>query len=233
MKMNKKNILLVSLLVCAVAILSLGTLAWFNATADVTNTFKVSTSDAVDGTPDFSVEVWENENDGDDALDADGDGNTETTTTGNTYEHIAPGDVIAKNPTVENTGDYDQYIRVYVTFSDYAEIEQAYTDHSETLDLRTWLNVDSTVWEADDTLTSTDTAADTITYGYYLNDALDVDATAELFSTVTIPYWFVQEDMSYGTDGFSVNVLAQAIQAANTGADAQTAFTNWLPEYDA
>ena len=228
MKMNKKNILLVSLLVCAVAILSLGTLAWFNATADVTNTFKVSTS-ASDGTPDFSVEVWETKN----------DGTTDTTTDGNVYENIAPGDKIAKNPTVENTGDYDQYIRVYVTFSDYAEIAQAYADHAQNFDLRTWLNVDNTVWFADDELTAVDTTADTITYGYYLrsvlkkNDDTATDDTAVLFTEVSIPTWFEQEDMQYSTDGFTVNVLAQAIQSANTGDTAKTAFLNWLDDYNA
>ena len=48
-----------------------------------------------------------------------------------------------------------------------------------------------------------------------------------------VPGWFEQEDMQYSTDGFTVNVLAQAIQSANTGDTAKTAFLNWLDDYNA
>ena len=73
MKLTKKKVFVAALAVCLIAILSLGTLAWFNASDDITNKFLIADSDG-DGTPDFSVEVWENENDNDDNADADGDG---------------------------------------------------------------------------------------------------------------------------------------------------------------
>ena len=56
--MNKKKVFILALAVCLIAILSMSTLAWFNAADDVTNKFMIADSDG-DGTPDFSVSVWE------------------------------------------------------------------------------------------------------------------------------------------------------------------------------
>ena len=74
MKLSKKKVLVVALVVCLIAILSMGTLAWFNYTDDITNKFMVATDS--EGTPDFSLDIWETENDDDDTVDADGDGQT-------------------------------------------------------------------------------------------------------------------------------------------------------------
>lgn len=239
MKMTKKKVFLIALAVCALAILSMGTLAWFNAADEVTNKFMVADSNG-DGMPDFSVEVWENEIDGDDTADADGDGDPKITTTGNTYEKIAPGDVLPKNATVENTGDYDQWIRVFVTFDEYETIKAAYARHGKgDADLYQWLNVDSTYWELDvfDVANNEEgdtTVFDQITYCYYLKPVLkQADGTdytgadtATLFTTISIPEWFEQEDMFYdNTDsGFNVTVLAQAIQYENTEDTAKASF---------
>ena len=87
MKMSKKKVFVTALALCLVAILSLGTLAWFNAADEITNRFMVADSDN-DNVPDFSVEVWENENDGDDTADQDGDGSTTITHGGNEYPEI-------------------------------------------------------------------------------------------------------------------------------------------------
>lgn len=221
MKMNKKSVLFVALLVCAAAILSLGTLAWFNATDEITNKFMIADSNG-DGTPDFSVEVWENENDGDDTADADGDQDPVKTHAGNEYDTIAPGDKLAKNPTVENTGDYDQWIRVYVTFDEYSEIKNAYDDEGLTFDLREWLDVTSE-WTADDTLTTV--ADNKVTYGYYLNRPLTNNGDlANLFTTVSIPTWFEQDDMQYVSGNFTITVKAEAIQTANTLPTAKETF---------
>ena len=61
MKMNKKKIVVVSLAVSLVAILSLGSLAWFNAKDEITNKFQVATDD--EGAPEFSIDVKENATD--------------------------------------------------------------------------------------------------------------------------------------------------------------------------
>ncbi|MBQ2923316.1 MAG: hypothetical protein IJE60_09615 [Tyzzerella sp.] len=213
MKLNKKKVFVTSLAVCLIAILSLGTVAWFNAEDSVTNKFKIADSDG-DGTPDFSVDVWETdpENPDPDAKDQDGV----------TYEDILPGDVIAKNPTVENTGDYDQWIRVYVTFNEFSKIEAACQRTGITSDLRTWLDVDASAWIADNNATVV--SGDTVTYVYYYNYKLVKDQTAVLFNRVTIPGAFEQQDMEYVSGDFSITIKAEAIQADNTGDTAMEAF---------
>lgn len=224
MKMTKKKVFVTALAICLVAIISMGTLAWFNASDSIKNEFKIADSDG-DGTPDFSVEVWENENDGDDTADADGDGDNTITHAGNTYPNIAPGDVIAKNPTVENTGDYDQWIRVYVTFDDWAVIEAACQNQGISSDVRGWLGVDAAAWTADNNATVV--ANNSVTYVYYYNYKLTADQTAVLFNNVTIPGEFEQEDMKFTSGNFTITVKAEALQADNTGDTAQAAFATY------
>ena len=52
MKLTKKKVLVLSAAVCVLAILSMSTLAWFNASDSAINNFKFDDSDH-DGTPDF------------------------------------------------------------------------------------------------------------------------------------------------------------------------------------
>jgi len=219
LRLTKKKVLVSALAVSLIAILSLGTLAWFNATDTVTNEFKVADSDG-DGSPDFSVDVWENDPTSTDPTAKDQDGVT--------YEHIAPGDVLAKNPTVENTGDYDQWIRVYVTFDEYSKIKEACTTQGITTDLRSWLNVDETAWSKADAEYKEE--GDTVTYVYYYNYKLTADNsanTAILFTEVSIPGEFEKADMEYVNNNFSITVKAEALQADNTGDNAKDAFATY------
>lgn len=214
MKMNKRKVFLAALAICLIAILSMGTLAWFNASDSVTNTFQVADTDS-DNKPDFSVELWET-----DAYQNRVDERT--------YKDILPGDVLDKDPTVENTGNYDQYIRAYVTFSDAATLQAACAKYGLSEDLRTWLNVDSTVWEAD---ADVNEANGNITYCYYLKTVLgkkvdDATNKVKLFTTVTIPGVFVQEDLSGNNAVFNIDVKAEALQTVNTGDNAAEAFAN-------
>lgn len=224
MKLTKKKVFVVALVVSLIAILSLGSLAWFNASDDITNKFMIADSDG-DGTPDFSVEVWENENDGDDNADADGDGDNLITHEGNVYPEIYPSQKIVKNPTVENTGDYDQWIRVYVTYDEWSTIKNACDAQGITSDLRTWLDVDTNAWYADETATIYEN--NTVTYVYYLRTKLAEDQTAVLFNNVTIPGEFEQADMRFVSGDFSINVKAEALQADNTGDNARAAFATY------
>ena len=60
MKMTKKKVFVASLAVCLVAVLSMGTLAWFTATDSVENIFQVSTeTGATDA--DFELTLFESE----------------------------------------------------------------------------------------------------------------------------------------------------------------------------
>jgi len=219
LRLSKKKVLVSALAVSLIAILSLGTLAWFNATDTVTNEFKIADSDG-DSSPDFSVDVWENDPTSADPTAKDQDGVT--------YEHIAPGDVLAKNPTVENTGDYDQWIRVYVTFDEWAKIEAACDNQGITKDLRTWLDVDSTAWTADGN--ATEIKDNKVTYVYYYNYKLTADDaanTAVFFNNVSIPGEFEKADMEFTSGNFTISVKAEALQADNTGDNAKDAFATY------
>ena len=105
MHMNKKKLLSLSVVIIMIAILSFSSLAWFSDADEITNEFMIADSESE---PDeiFSVDVWE---------DVDEDGEADVDQDGHTYENILPGGRYYKQPYVENTGAYDQFIRVKVT----------------------------------------------------------------------------------------------------------------------
>ena len=232
MKMStKKKVLAAALIVSLIAILSFGTLAWFNATDTATNTFKIAKSDDPSNDPDFKVEVFETDENGDE-------------TDGLEFTDVAPGAELDKDPTVRNTGDYGLYARLVVTLSDAATWKAAATRYSLATDANNvleaivdginahWVRFDNPVFDA---------TADTLTYVYYYDAvvAKAADApnneTEPLFTKVEIPGAFEQSDMDYGTDGlFTVTVRADAVQSDNildpsatvTGNEAYQAFSN-------
>ena len=210
MKMTKKKVLVVALAVCLAAILSMGTLAWFNASDSVTNDFHMA--DSAD-TPDeiFSVDVWEY---------IDGDTTTKDDD-GHTFENIAPGSVYKKAPHVENTGSYDQWIRVKVTVTN-ADAWIAALGNS--YDLGTMFGGhDETLWTRYE-VGEYDGTKNTYTMVFYLNEKLAPDTVACLFETVTIPTELDQNDMAFIDGKFELTILAEAIQADNTGDSAKAAF---------
>lgn len=214
MKMNKKKVLVTSLAVSFIAILSLGTLAWFNAKDEITNTFKVADSDDPDTMPDFSVDVFETDEDG-------------NKIEGNEYLDILPGDVLHKDPTVQNTGSYDMYTRVIVTLSDAnvwltaankykiasnlsnADAQWILLESMTDIDKNNWKRYDKPVYDKD---------ADTLVYVYYYDEVVAPNAeTTPVFETVTIPKQLQQKDMDFGKGvDFTIHVKAEAIQADNT-----------------
>lgn len=216
MKLNKKKVFVAALAICVVAILSFGTLAWFTAEDTVENSFKVTTSDDV-GTPDFSLVLFEHKVDPETGKIASTD-----EVKSNEYKNIVPGITVDKNPTVRNTGAYDQWIRMSVTITDYDVFCAALTPGGQ-FDFSTMLNIDSTVW-AHDAAKDRAIAADgkTATFTYYLNEKLlakrnngDVFDTATLFTTVTVPFQFTEDNMKF-TDAsgeFKLTVFAEAVQA--------------------
>ena len=211
MTLTKKKILVVALAVCLVAILSMGTLAWFNATDDITNEFHLSTSEE-DPDAIFSVDVWEY---------IDGD-TTTPDDDGHTFDNIVPGDVFEKEPHVENTGSYDQWIRVKVSITE----GQKWVSALNGIDLATVFGGhDETVWTRYDAPVI-DNATGDLVYTYYLNDKLVPDADVILFKTVTIPSTLTQEDMVFTNGVFKLKIVAEAIQADNTGNTAKEAFDN-------
>lgn len=209
MKMTKKKVFVVAIAVCLIAVLSMSTLAWFSASDDVTNKFYVA--DSAD-TPDeiFSVEVTETGDDGNPTKD------------GKEYNNIAPGSVLAKDPTVTNTGAYDQWIRVRVTVTNadawIAALGNGY-------DLGTMFGGhDETVWDREFGEGGYNGNENTIEYVYYLNDKLTPGTSVKLFETVTIPTQLDQNDMVFVGAKFEMNILAEAVQADNNGTTAREGF---------
>ena len=225
MKMNKKKIVVVSLAVSLIAILSLGSLAWFNAKDEITNKFQVATDD--EGAPEFSIDVKENATDeeGKNFVDEDQDGKDDLTDTGNTYQYVMPGDEILKNPMITNTGKYDQWVRVNVliskTFAD--QVARTQDKAVKDLDFTTlFTNFNSAAFEADREFNAT-LFADYYMYSYYVVGAVVPNQTIKAFDAVNIPTTFTQAEMAYG--GFQIIVKADAVQADNLGPTASDAFT--------
>lgn len=220
MKLNKKKIVVVSIAVCLVAILSMGTLAWFTDSDSTTNEFFVTDStqgpDAV-----FSIEVKEIV-----------DGQAQPVDNAR-FEDILPGQVIGKEPYVYNTGAYDQYVRATVTISDYAAFAAALGNYP--LEAKVFGGINP-AWVFDSKVE--DTTADTVSYVFYYNGVLaPYDATTDnkvvLFETVTIPTELTQQDMASNAtettqntntlaDGFTISVLAEAVQTENVGVTNET-----------
>ena len=192
--MKKKIISLCLVAALAVVAIAGASLAYFTDKDAKTNTFTLGNVDI-----ELNEEKWE--------------------------EPIAavPDVEYAKDPVVTNIGENDAWIRVDVTLSDAAAFTAAAAKHQIT-DLATiFAGHDETKW----TLAGTpvyDDEANTLTYSYYYNTVLAVDKSTEaLFTSVTIPAEFDNEDMKEIVADFTIDVTAHAIQTAdsyNTVADA-------------
>lgn len=219
--MTKKKVFVTALMVCLIATLSMGSLAWFSASDKVTNKFMIASSDGTGSAESiFSVDVWEvvdTNYDGVSGVVGEGKGDGSTTAI---YDAILPGSTYVKAPHVENTGAYDQFIRVVVTISDAAAWLNA---AGQDIDMSTVFNgFDETKWNH---ITKT-IDSDTITYVLYANEILQPGQDITLFESVTIPQTLTQQQAAaFGTDGFYIDIEAHAVQTGATGADAVTAFT--------
>lgn len=228
--MSKKKIISLSLVVIMIAILSFGTLAWFNDSDSVTNEFHVADSNG-DGTPDFSVSVTESTTDenGEKPGTPNADG-------GYSYDLLLPGDTLSKIVWTENTGDYNQWVRVNITISDWSvwkkAIVKALTAEGET-DTGD-ANINDYVYTKlldgfDRSLylskgyRNDDTANDTRTYTLYYKDVVKPGDAFQVMQNVKIPGVLEQEDMNFGTDGFTITVKAEAVQADNLKATSSVA----------
>ncbi len=220
MKITKKKIFVAAIAVCLVAILSFGTLAWFNATDKVTNKFMVTDSEQ-DPDKIFSVELYETK------VDENGKPVTPyEKTDSNTYDDIAPGDLLTKDPTVENTGKYDQWIRLKVTLTNATNWVNALAACGITDLNDIFVDYDGNLWQSEgNDVPNVDTATDTLTFTYYLKDKLEPTETATLFTAVKIPEVFDQDYMSYLNE-FELNIVAEALQYDNTGDTCFEAFEN-------
>lgn len=218
MKMTKKKVLVSALAVCLLAILSFGTLAWFNATDEVTNEFYFADSDD-DGQTDFSVDVTESGDPEDDGL---------------VFEEILPGDVLEKDPTIKNTSSsdrYSQYIRVTLKLKDPEGAWKNAFD-GKRIGNGKYLTLLKEMFQTVDQMNLWDLAGgEGIGYGYdeeakefywvfYYKNVLGKDEEVKLFEQVTIPTGLTVEDASAMKSAFEVTVKAEAVQAENLGLEA-------------
>lgn len=220
---TKKKLFAAALAICLLSTISFSTLAWFNASESVTNKFMVAstgTGEPGQSEPDkvFSVDLWEY------VADVDGDGTPDKKVSYRTdgtseweYKDILPGVKYIKQPTVENTGSYDQYIRMVVTVSKAAEWTTLLANYGIT-DMGTiFLDHDETVWECHTAGTFTNATENTISFVYYLNDKLTPGATASLFKQVQLPGVLTQQDMVAMGGEFEIKIQADAIQTEGLG----------------
>ena len=214
--MSKKKILAIAVAVCLIAILSFSTLAWFNATDTVVNEFHVADSDG-NGTPDFSVDVKE------EVADEDGRKPGCPTDDGNVYLDILPGDRLSKSVFVQNTGDYNQWLRVHITFSDSAvwqkAIDKAAAAAGKSFDAYVCEDLLHLLFvnlcEEPVTVSYNVFGEDTMTYTFYYNFVVPPKMGAYIMNGVNIPGVLTQDDMNFGPDGFTITVKVEAVQVEN------------------
>lgn len=246
---TKKKILAAALAVCLLSIASFGTLAWFNASESVTNKFMVATTGTGTGTGGgstdekiFSVDLWEYI--GTDTVDTDPSiDDTEKDHDGITFDNVLPGVEYDKVPVVENTGSYDQYVRVVVTLTNatkWAEVLNSYgiTDlDSIFLGFNNkWMRAEIITDDKNDT----DVTNDELSYVYYLNEKLAPAAKEVFFTDVKMPEQLTQADMAKLADAsgnvqFDLTIRADAIQTEGLGdavTNAATAFEAAKLAYD-
>lgn len=203
--MNKKKLLSLALVVIMIAILSFGTLAWFSADDSVTNKFYVAGSG--DENPDdiFSVNVWEEGDDEDNGLE---------------YTNILPGDVLSKVAHVENTGSYDQYIRVKITVSHASIWQTVY--NANMVPVTEFVNVDlSKVYGVGSYL---EPEGDNFVYYLYYTDILPVKGDMIVFTEAHVGEGLTREQAAEMKNGFQITVAADAVQTKNVGENVYEAF---------
>ena len=214
MKGTKKRVLLASLAVCLLALLSARTLAWFTDSKEVVNEFNIATSEDTEKDDIFSVDVWENTPEGEKDED------------GFVYEDILPGDVLKKEANVENTGYYDQYIRVTVTVSDAAAWQSALntTKVPKLEDIVNGWDRNANIWVDN----SSEIVDDKIVYTMYYNGILQGDmesiydnhkSVVTVFTEVKIPQSLTVEQAVAFKNNFAISVKADAVQTENLGID--------------
>lgn len=200
--MSKKKLLSLALVVIMIATISFSTLAWFSDSASVENEFMVAGSDNQNPDEIFSVEVWEN---------VPG----ETTYEGHTYENILPGDSLKKQVYVENTGSYDQYMRVIVTISDAEAWVAALGEEFNAATLfggfepTAWTHVWNNLSESNGVI------PENLIFVLYHKEIVPVEGCIKVFDTVNIPTSLTQEQAAAFAGGFTIDIKAQAVQTEN------------------
>ena len=225
--MNKKKLVSLALVVIMIATLSFSTLAWFTDDDSAENKFTVAGADQNDPDKIFSVDVKENV-DGEEEPVEDWD-----------FEEILPGDKFKKEAFITNTGSYEQYIRVVMTVTDWALIEDLVT-----------INMDDAFnsnWEIRNARVANDVLVDNansdisddgdLVVTMYLNKKLQPGETVDIMDYVQISTEATQQDFANAAfaDGFQITFDADAAQTENilSSVDADREWYNAMKTFEA
>lgn len=217
--MSKRKLLSIALVVIMIAILSFSSLAWFTDSGSVQNDFTIGGAGMGDGGEKiFSIDVLENV-----------DGEKEPVE-GMKFEDVLPGDNFKKEAYIENTGSYDQYIRVTMTISDWALINRAVCGNNANGIVKIKLDdkfndnwhIAGQIQVKDgymvvNTNGCYDAETDTLTVTMYLNKKLESGETVDIMDYVSISAEATQEDFAAEAfaDGFLIKIHADAVQTEN------------------
>jgi len=202
MKMNKKKLAVVSLILCVVAIISMGSLAWFTADDYVDNELNFVTN--------FSMDLIEHN-----GTKVVGKGDNHT---GLTFDNVKPGDELKKDPTVINKSKKeDQWIKMTVKVSDATswasvvpegfDLSAIFTGYTDSL----WLHPEDPKVEGTDYVMT-----------FYLKDKLAAGSEVTLFTGVTIPDTMTLEQ-AQAIGSSTITISADAMQS-DAGDDVLEAF---------
>ena len=217
MKMNKKKVFVTALAVCLVAILSMGSLAWFTDDDSVTNTFLVADSNTTADDV-FSIDLYEMKDTNNDGV---GDTKTDYGIVYGDNNEVVPGADLCKEAYVKNTGKYNQYVRVTATLSDVTEWKTVLGINSitEIVDLADFFDVDAdfdNTWHRNDAEISYNATEDTLTYVYYYNGVLEANSSAVSFiNGISIPEDMTRDDIVAMDGSFKLSLIAEAVQSTN------------------
>lgn len=219
----KKKILTIALVVLLLAIMVSGSLAYFTAQDEVTNTFTVGS---------VKIEIYENE----EATEEDVLEFGMLTPIVNVNEPDADESYIAKVVDVKNIGINDAYIRTHIAIPtalvDYLHLDLTTTGWAEqTASTATVDGVDYTVYTFDHTAAVTaDNFTNELLQGVYLGANVDLEENADgdlefilrdEDGAKTAASGFVAHELndngSYTSTTINVLVASQAIQAAGFG----------------
>jgi predicted ribosomally synthesized peptide with SipW-like signal peptide len=216
---NKRKVLVIALAVCLLATLSLGTLAWFTAQDSVTNQFYVGDSNT-DPDDVFGIDVWE-------TVDGQEIGRGVAGGNGATYEAILPGQELSKAPVAENTGIHSMFVRAIVTVNNAKGLKETMADDLSDA-AKLFKGNDATEWLLDGVTYTEENGVGTLVYTYYYQEVLESgtnNVTPAIFDSVIIPSELTNQTITV-LDGFTIDVVAQAIQSEYIGYDnAKGAFT--------
>lgn len=236
----KRRIFLVAAVVCIIAIIACGSLAYFTDKSTKTNKFMTAAynpEDPSEPEPDdvFSIVVNEDGKATADELKADPDlvDGTEVkddkdNVTGLNYTDVLPGSKLVKKASVTNTGDYDAYVRMQITISNADEWYKILGADNKADNLVSKLTdiKNSAKWAY--VSGANDGKSKTVTYVYNYTDVLTDTAptTDNIFNKVIIPADITKEQF-VEVDGFTISLLGEAIQADYTGDNVADAFKKY------